>query len=122
MAAQAEALRMRAISLADRDAETYRTALAAREQTAALRPEQRDWAVGRAFAAAAEPPLELARTAADVAELAAEVALHCEPQIRVDVVVAATLALASARGACALVDANLTALQGDPRRVEAEQL
>ena len=70
VAAQAESLRERAAKLVDEDAETYRQALEARntiDETA--KPEQRDWALGRATAAAAEPPLALARLAADLAEL-----------------------------------------------------
>ena len=39
-----------------------------------MKDEQRDWKIGQAFARAAEPPLEIARAAADVAELAAELA------------------------------------------------
>src|SRR4029077_17751302 len=72
VAAQAEALRERAVLLADEDAEAYRRALEARAPAdATAKPEQRDWALGRVTAAAAEPPLALARLAADLAELCA---------------------------------------------------
>ena len=70
-AAQAEALRARAAPLAQIDADTYDAALAVRDATEELRPDRRDWEIGQAFAQAAEPPLEIARAAADVAELAA---------------------------------------------------
>lgn len=122
VAAQAEALRARAAPLAQRDAEIYAAALAVRDGSAALAPEKRDWEIGKSFAAAAEPPLEIAQTAADVAELAAEVAAFGNPHVRADAVAAATLAAAAARAAVTLVAVNLTALDGDPRVAKAERL
>lgn len=122
IAAQADALRARAAPLAQLDADVYDRALAIRDGAAALPPEKRDWEIGRAFVAAAEPPLEIARVAADVAELAREVAGAGEPRVRADAVAAATLAAAAARAAVALVEANLTALEGDVRVAEAEDL
>ena len=123
VAAQAEALRARATPLAQRDAEIYEEALGVRGGAAALLPaEKRDWEIGKAFAAAAEPPLEIARAAADVAELAADVAESGDPRVRADAVAAAALAAAAARGAVALVAVNLTAVEGDLRVAEAERL
>src|SRR4051812_50037237 len=72
VAAQAEALRERALQLVDEDAEAYRLALEARAAAdEKARPGQRDWALGQITAAAAEPPLALVRLAADLAELCA---------------------------------------------------
>lgn len=121
-AAQAEALRARAAPLAQVDADVYAQALAAREAAAALSPERRDWQIGQAFARAAEPPLEIARTAVDVAELAAEIAAYGDVRVRPDAEAAAALAAGVARGAAALVDVNLTAVEGDPRIAEAKLL
>jgi formiminotetrahydrofolate cyclodeaminase len=121
-AAQAEALRERALALADEDAEAYRAALEARASQPADKPERRDWALGRATAAAAEPPLAIGRVAADLAELCREAVEKVEPRVRPDVVVAAGLAAAVARGAHELVAANLTAVPGDPRVIEADRL
>jgi hypothetical protein len=121
-AAQAETLRARAAPLAQHTAEGYEAALAVRDGVAALVPEKRDWEIGRVFSAAAEPPLEIARVAADVAELAAEVATRGEPRVRADAIAAATLAAAAARAAVTLVSANLTAVDGDPRVAEVERL
>jgi methenyltetrahydrofolate cyclohydrolase len=123
VAAQAEALRERAVQLVDEDADAYRQALEARataDETA--RPEQRDWALGQVTAAAAEPPLALARLAADVAELCAAAGERVEPRVRADVAAAAVLAAAVARGARELVATNLTALPGDSRVEEADRL
>jgi methenyltetrahydrofolate cyclohydrolase len=123
VAAQAESLLDRAVKLVDEDADAYRRALEARaaaDETA--RPEQRDWALGRITAAAAEPPLALARLAADLAELCAAAGARVEPRVHADVAAAAALAVAVARGARELVAANLTAVPGDTRVEEADRL
>jgi len=122
IAAQADALLARAKPLAQLDADAYRSALGAREGAAGLTPEQRDWQIGRAYAAAAEPPLEIARIAADVAELAAEVADQAEARVRADAIAAAALAAAAARGAVAIVAVNLTTTAEDARVEEARRL
>ena len=123
VAAQAEALRERAVQLVDEDAEAYRLALEARAAAdATARPEQRDWALGQVTAAAAEPPLALARLAADLAELCAAAGERVEPRVHADVAAAAALAAAVARGSLALVAANLTAVSGDARVEEADRL
>jgi formiminotetrahydrofolate cyclodeaminase len=123
VAAQAESLRERATKLVDEDAEAYRRALEVRDALDdAEKPERRDWALGQATAAAAEPPLALARLAADVSELCASAAARIEPRVHADVAAAAALAAAAARGARELVAVNLTALPGDRRIEEAERL
>jgi formiminotetrahydrofolate cyclodeaminase len=122
LVAQAEALRARTAPLAQVDAETYEQALSVRQAAGALRQEQRDWEIGKAFARAAEPPLEIARAAADVAELAAELALNGSPAIRADAVAASALAAGAARGCVTMVEVNLTAVDGDPRVAEAVRL
>ena len=121
-AAQAEALRARIAPLAQLDAETYEAALAVRDAAREMNDEQRDWKIGQAFSRAAEPPLEIARAAVDVAELASELAVSGSPAIRADAIAAASMAAGAARGAVAIVAVNLTALDGDPRVAEAESL
>ncbi|MHB8469073.1 MAG: cyclodeaminase/cyclohydrolase family protein [Gaiellaceae bacterium] len=120
--AQAKALLARAAPLAQLDVEAHARALTIRRTAASLPPDRRDWEIGRAFAHAAEPPLEIARVAADVAELAAEVARAAEQRVRPDALAAAALAAGVARGAAALVAANLTAGEGDERVVESARL
>jgi formiminotetrahydrofolate cyclodeaminase len=122
LVAQAEALRARSAPLAQVDAETYEQALVVRDAASDLRPEQRDWEIGKAFARAVEPPLEIARVAVDVAELAAELALTGAPEIRADAVAAAALAAGAARGCVAMVEVNLTTVDGDPRVAEVSRL
>lgn len=119
-AAQAESIRERALTLVNEDAAAYERALEARTSQPEDKQERRDWAVGRAIAAAAEPPLALGRIAADLAELCREAAEKVEPRVRTDVVAAAALAAAVARGARELVAANLTTVPGDQRLAEAE--
>jgi formiminotetrahydrofolate cyclodeaminase len=123
VAAQAEALRERALRLVDEDAEAYRHALEAQENPPAdPSAERRDYALGRALADAAEPPLQLARIAADVAELCAVVAARGEPRVQADAAAASAIAAGVARGARGLVAVNLTATAGDPRVAEADGL
>jgi len=123
VAAQAEALRERAMQLVDEDADAYRRALEARAAAdEKARPEQRDWALGQVTAAAAEPPLALARLAADLVELCAAAGARVEPRVHADVAAAAALGAAVARGARELVATNLTALDGDVRVEEADRL
>jgi formiminotetrahydrofolate cyclodeaminase len=123
VAAQAEALRERAVLLVDEDANAYRLALEARAAAdSKARPEQRDWALGQVTAAAAEPPLALVRLAADLADLCAAAGERVEPRVHADVAAAGALAAAVARGARELVATNLTALAGDARVKEADRL
>jgi formiminotetrahydrofolate cyclodeaminase len=122
VAAQAESLRDRAAPLAQADAEEYEAALRAREDDAGEAGERRDFALGRAYARAAEPPLQIARAAADVAELAVVVARNGDPAFHADAVTAALLAAAAASSAAELVGVNLTASAGDERVREAGRL
>lgn len=122
VAAQAESLRERAAPLAQLSAEGYAAALRSIEEVEGQAPERRDFAVGRAYARAAEPPLKIAEAAADVAELAVTVARNGDPNLRADAVVAAALASAAARAAAELVAVNLTASANDERVTQAQKL
>ena len=122
MAAQAECLRDRATQLAQAVAEQYEAALRARAETGEEQGERRDFALGRAYAKAAEPPLQIARAANDVAQLAIDVAESGNPALRADAVTAAVLAAAAASSAAELVAVNLTASAGHPRVLEAAKL
>ncbi len=121
-AAQADALQLQAAALADRDAEAFERALAVLDAADAIEPERRDREIGRAFAAAAEPPLEIGEVARDVARLAAEAAVRADQRLRPDAIAAAALAAAVATGAAELVAANLTATRTDARVARAREL
>ena len=122
IAAEAECLRERATPLAETDAEHYEAALRARAHSSAEEGDKRDFALGRAYAKAAEPPLQIVRTATDVAQLALAVAENGNPALRADAVTGALLAAAAARAGAELVAVNLTASASDPRVLEAAKL
>jgi formiminotetrahydrofolate cyclodeaminase len=113
VAAQAEALRNRVALVAELNAEAYEAALQARGD---------DYELGRAYARAAEPPLQIAEAAADVAMLSVVVARCGDQSLRADAVTAAALAAGAARAAAELVAVNLTAASNDDRVLRARKL
>jgi formiminotetrahydrofolate cyclodeaminase len=115
--AQAEALRHRAEPLAAEDAVAYENVLTAMRMPKDLEPEVRNTLIGETLSRAADAPLEITECAADVAELAAEIAVSGNPNLRGDAAAAAVLAAGAARVAANLVEINLATTEGD-RRVE----
>jgi formiminotetrahydrofolate cyclodeaminase len=111
--AQALELRDRLLALAGQDARAYERALSALEE--------RDASLQRALIRAAEVPLAIAETAADVAALAAEAAESADGAERADASAAAALAAGAARAAARLVEVNLATLQDDERLARAER-
>jgi methenyltetrahydrofolate cyclohydrolase len=111
--AQALDLRDRLLALADQDARAYESALAALER--------RHSGLARALSAAADVPLAIAETAADVALLAAEGAERADGHSRADSAAAASLAAGAARGAAKLVAINLSTVPGDERVTAAQR-
>jgi formiminotetrahydrofolate cyclodeaminase len=122
IAAQAESLRARAAPLAQADAEQYEAALLARVQSGEGQGARQDFALGQAYAKAAEPPLQIAQAASDVAQLALTVAQNGDAALWADAVTAALLAAAAAKAAAELVAVNLTASAGDRRVLEAAKV
>lgn len=107
LAAHADTLREQAMEIALSDADSYAAVLAAQR-----RPRDdtgRAEALRTALAAAAQPPSRLATLAAEVAELAADLAARGKPVLRGDAITAAALAAGSARSSAALVRINLSA-------------
>ena len=119
MAAQAEALRRRVTPLAERNAQAYYEAVTALGRLGSESGAS-DEQLAKALARSAVIPLEIARAAADVATLAAEVAESADPSLRPDAAVAAALCFAGARGAAALVEVNLATTPGDERLARAK--
>jgi formiminotetrahydrofolate cyclodeaminase len=117
--AQAEALRARAAPLAQADADAYAHALEVLREPGGGDPEERDRRIGDALSLAADVPLQIAETAADVAALAAEVTERGNPNLRGDAAAAAVLAEAGARIAANLVAINLTMQEEDERVARA---
>jgi formiminotetrahydrofolate cyclodeaminase len=64
----------------------------------------------------------MTRAAAEVADLAVQLANHGNPNLRADAVVAATLAAAAAESGLTLISVNVGDAAGDPRLVAARQL
>jgi formiminotetrahydrofolate cyclodeaminase len=114
IAAQAAALGDRALVLADDDHRAYAAAV---EQ---LRAPERDAALGRALRRAAEVPLSIAETAADVAALAALAARDGADNVRGDAWTAATLSEAASVAAARLVHVNLSTRPDDALSTRAE--
>ncbi|MDQ2984812.1 MAG: cyclodeaminase/cyclohydrolase family protein [Actinomycetota bacterium] len=119
--AQAKRLRQRALSLADEDAAAYGNVLRARRGTKKTRQEHRDFELGQALSLAADVPLVIAETAADVAELAARAAELGNPALRGDAAAAATFAHAAARAGANLVVINLGMRPEDNRLARAQR-
>jgi formiminotetrahydrofolate cyclodeaminase len=113
--AQAETLRHRAAPLAIEDAVAYENVLTAMRMPKELEPEVRNTLIGETLSRAADAPLQIAETAVDVAELAAEIAVCGNPNLRGDAAAAAILATAAARVAANLVEINLATVEGDER-------
>jgi methenyltetrahydrofolate cyclohydrolase len=113
--AQAETLRNRAAPLAGEDAVAYENVLTALRMPAELEPEVRNTLIGETLSRAADVPLEIAECAASVAELAAEIAVCGNPNLRGDAAAAAILASSAARVAANLVEINLATAEGDDR-------
>jgi len=111
--AQALELRDRLLALAGQDARAYERALTALEQP--------DSSLQRALVRAAEVPLTIAETAADVALLAADAAEAADGPARADASAAAALASGAARAAVRLVEVNLVTLEEDGRLVRARR-
>jgi glutamate formiminotransferase/formiminotetrahydrofolate cyclodeaminase len=127
-ALQAAAVGNELSSLVKRDAKAY--ALVSEAYKLPKEPSdaaaRRDEAVATALIKAAEVPLETARAAVKVAELAALVAEKGNTNAVTDAGVAALLAQAAARGAAYNVRVNVQAMndksKGEPLAREAEQL
>ena len=75
-----------------------------------------------ALSDAANPPLEIARVAAEVGGLASDLAATGNRSLEGDANTAAELAAAARRAAARLVEINLSAHADDPRLTEARKL
>jgi methenyltetrahydrofolate cyclohydrolase len=96
-AEQAGRLRARAMRLAEEELSSYAPVLEARDE------HERELAL----AAASEPPARIAETAAEVAELGADVAASSSPSVRGDALTGVVLAEAAASAAFRLVEINV---------------
>lgn len=119
---QAHALRVKSFELIEEDAQAY---LAFVEVLHAAKDHDRaesQEAVGTAHARTIDVPLRMTRAAAEVAELAVQVAQNGNPNLRADAVVAATLAAAAAESGLTLIEVNLGDAADDARLAVARKL
>ena len=115
VAAQASALGDRSLTLADDDHRVYARAMAE------LAAPVRDATLGAALRRAAEVPLQIAETAADVTMLAALAAREGSETVRADAWAAATLAEAATASAARLVHVNLATRPDDDLTTRADE-
>jgi formiminotetrahydrofolate cyclodeaminase len=120
--AQAETLRHRAAPLAAEDAVAYENVLTAMRMPKDLESEVRNTLIGETLSRAADIPLLIAETANDVAELACEIAVKGNPNLRGDAAAASILASSAARVAANLVEINLSTVEGEARVERARTL
>ena len=110
---RAHALRVEGFGLIEEDAQAYIAFVDA------VRAQQE---VETAHARTVDVPLRMTRAAAEVAELAVQLAQHGNPNLRADAVVAATLAAAAAESGLTLIAVNVGDATGDARLAAARQL
>ncbi len=115
VAAQASALGDRSLALADEDHRVYARAMAE------LAAPDRDATLGAALRHAAEVPLHIAETAADVTMLAALAAREGSETVRADAWAAAALAEAATTAAARLVHVNLATRPEDELCARADE-
>jgi methenyltetrahydrofolate cyclohydrolase len=120
IAEQAGELRLEAGQLAERDVHGYAPVLDALHLPAddPERPARLDAALSHA----AETPLGIARTAAEVARLGLEVARDGAPHLRGDALAGLLVAEGACQAAGELVRINLAGLPRDPRLTEVGEL
>ncbi|HEV2027829.1 MAG TPA: cyclodeaminase/cyclohydrolase family protein [Candidatus Dormibacteraeota bacterium] len=110
---RATALRMETFELIEEDAQAYLAFVdAVRSRTE----------VETAHARTVDVPLRMTRAAAEVVDLAVQLANRGNPNLRADAVVAATLAAAAAESGFTLIAVNVGDGVDDPRLAEAGQL
>ncbi|GAA1935646.1 formiminotetrahydrofolate cyclodeaminase [Marmoricola bigeumensis] len=120
LVARAEEARDRLLPLAQQDGEVYADVLTARRRPAS---PDRDAPLRAALERASEVPLELARAAAEVAQVADRVVAEGNPHLRGDAETAGLLARTALTAAVGLVEANLSRTDPDhPSLVEARSL
>jgi formiminotetrahydrofolate cyclodeaminase len=119
---RAEEIRARVAPLAAADAAAFEDVLIAMRLPRHLEDEVREAAIDNALARAAEVPLQIAREAAEIAELGALVAERGNQRVRGEAVTGSLLAASAGRAAANLVTINRGADQGDERIGQARAL
>ncbi len=119
---QARAVRAKSLELIEEDAQAYLAFVAALRASTNQELAESQEAVAAAHARTVDVPLRMTRAAAEIAELAVQLAQHGNPNLRADAVVAATLAAAAAESGLTLIAANLADAADDGRLAVARKL
>ena len=109
---RAAALRAQALALADTDVAAYRAVLDVRREGDLPGHAAR---LAQALSAAADPPVAIAETAAEVTRLAVGAARRARGGVRGEAIAAVLLGEASAAACVSLVELNLGGAPDDPR-------
>ena len=120
VAGEAAALRAQLLSLGERELSAYEPVLEAFALDAS--DPDREARLRGALSNAADSPLEIARAAAVVASLGAELAVTGNAHLTGDAITGTLLAEAACVSAAALVQINLARVPSDPRLDEAAEL
>jgi formiminotetrahydrofolate cyclodeaminase len=120
IAGRAAVLRAQLLEAGDADLRLYKPVLTAMRLPA--NDFTRSERLQNALSAASDPPLAIARAAAEVTQLAASVAANSKPSLRGDALAGAALAEAAVRAAARLVEINLRDRVEDPRLAGAAEL
>jgi methenyltetrahydrofolate cyclohydrolase len=113
---RAHALRVKSFELIEEDSQAFLAFVDA------VRSGQNVKIVEDARARTVDVPLVMTQAAAEVAELAVQLANHGNPNLRADAVVAATLAAAAAESGLTLIAVNVADAPDDARLAAARQL
>jgi formiminotetrahydrofolate cyclodeaminase len=119
---RAAVLRKLASILVDADATAYTDYVKALRAAKGLHTAERERILGPVRVRIIEVPLTVVRSAAEVADMAAAMAEHGNPNLRSDAIVALELAAAAARSGGATLSANVRSGLKDERLVEARRL
>ena len=118
---RAAVVRKLAAILVEADADAYTAYVTALRSARGRHAADRERILAPAQARIVEVPLTIVRSAAEVAELAAEMARHGNPNLRSDAITGAELAAAAAQAATATLAANVKGTR-DPSLAEARVL
>jgi formiminotetrahydrofolate cyclodeaminase len=121
VAERGEELRQQVAELAELNAEAYAEAIAAQRESGGG-SGSRDAAAQQAVARAADPPFEIGKVAAEVADLAARVTENGLPSVRADAAIAASLARTGAVGTQMLIEINAGITDADERLTKAREI
>ncbi len=119
---RAASVRMVASAYIESDAHVYLEYMAALRAARGRNAAERERILRPAFGGIVSLPLKVARAAAEVADMGAELATHGKPNVRSDAMVAVHLAAAAAQASAATLAANLAKSPADAKLGEVRRL